>query len=45
MRLGDRGVMTARTDFALLWSLRPSRRIRRARPLALSAARKAVDFF
>jgi GcrA cell cycle regulator len=28
MRLGDRGVMTARTDFALLWDLRPPRRIR-----------------
>jgi GcrA cell cycle regulator len=40
MRLGDRGVMTARTDFALLWNPRPPRRVRLARLLALSAAQK-----
>jgi GcrA cell cycle regulator len=44
MRLGDRGVMTARTDFALLWNVRTPRRIRRARLFPCRRPRTAVDF-
>jgi GcrA cell cycle regulator len=43
MRLGDRGVMTVRTDFALLWNAWPPSRVRRARLSPCRRPSKAVD--